>query len=63
MPGVLATINGILADSGDDITAQYLSTRAEQGYVVTDTPDPLPAEALAKLAESEHTIWLRTWDA
>lgn len=63
VPGVLASINGVLADSGDNITAQYLSTRGEQGYVVTDTPDPLPAEALAKLRESEHTIWLRTWDA
>lgn len=63
VPGVLATINGVLADSGDNITGQYLSTRGEQGYVVTDTPDPLPAEALAKLAESEHTIWLRTWES
>ncbi|GAA4378979.1 phosphoglycerate dehydrogenase [Nocardioides caricicola] len=63
VPGVLAGINGILADSGDNITAQYLSTRGEQGYVVTDTPDPLPDEALAKLAESEHTIWLRTWES
>lgn len=63
VPGVLALINGVLADSGDNITGQYLSTRGEQGYVVTDTPDPLPADALAKLAESEHTIWLRTWDS
>jgi D-3-phosphoglycerate dehydrogenase / 2-oxoglutarate reductase len=63
VPGVLADVNRILAESGDNITAQYLSTRGEQGYVVTDTPDPLPAEALDKLAQSEHTIWLRTWDA
>ena len=63
VPGVLASINNVLADSGDNITAQYLSTRGEQGYVVTDTPDPLPDEALAKLAESEHTIWMRTWES
>lgn len=63
VPGVLADINRILADSGDNITAQYLSTRGQQGYVVTDTPDPLPGDALAKLAESGHAIWLRTWDA
>ena len=63
VPGVLAQVNRILAEGGDNITAQYLSTRGEQGYVVTDTLDPLPAEALAKLAQSEHTIWLRTWDA
>jgi D-3-phosphoglycerate dehydrogenase len=63
VPGVLAEVNRILADGGDNITAQYLSTRGEQGYVVTDTPDPLPERALAWLAESDHTIWLRTWDA
>jgi D-3-phosphoglycerate dehydrogenase len=63
VPGVLADVNRILAEGGDNINAQYLSTRGEQGYVVTDTLDPLPDEALAKLAQSEHCIWLRTWDA
>jgi D-3-phosphoglycerate dehydrogenase len=63
VPGVLAGVNGVLADAGANVTGQYLSTRGEQGYVVTDTLDPLPADALAKLTESEHTIWLRTWDA
>ena len=63
VPGVLADVNRILAEGGDNIEAQYLSTRGEQGYVVTDTPDRLPAEALDKLAQSEHTIWLRTWSA
>jgi D-3-phosphoglycerate dehydrogenase len=63
VPGVLASVNGVLADAGANVTGQYLSTRGEQGYVVTDTLDPLPEDALAKLRESEHTIWLRTWDA
>ena len=63
VPGVLAGVNGVLADAGANVSGQYLSTRGEQGYVVTDTLDPLPEDALAKLAESEHTIWLRTWDA
>jgi D-3-phosphoglycerate dehydrogenase len=62
IPGVLAGVNGVLADAGANVTGQYLSTRGEQGYVVTDTLDPLPEDALAKLAESEHTIWLRTWE-
>ena len=44
----------MLADAGANITGQYLATRGEQGYVVTDTLDPLPEDALAKLAESEH---------
>lgn len=63
IPGVLAEVNRILAEGGDNITAQYLSTRGEQGYVVTDTLDPLPEAALAKLTEADYTIWLRTWDA
>ena len=63
VPGVLASVNGVLADAGANITGQYLATRGEQGYVVTDTLDPLPSDTLAKLAESEPAIWLRTWDA
>jgi D-3-phosphoglycerate dehydrogenase len=62
-PGVLAGVNGVLADANANVTGQFLSTRGEQGYVVTDTLDPLPEDALAKLTESPHTIWLRTWDA
>jgi D-3-phosphoglycerate dehydrogenase len=63
VPGVLARVNDALADAGANVTGQYLSTRGEQGYVVTDTLDPLPEDSLAKLRESEHTLWLRTWDA
>ena len=60
---MLAEVNRILAEGGDNISAQYLSTRGEQGYVVTDTLDPLPEAALSQLAEADYTIWLRTWDA
>jgi D-3-phosphoglycerate dehydrogenase len=63
VPGVLASINRVLADAGDNVTAQYLSTRGDLGYVVTDTNDPLPEEALGKLAQAEHTRWLRTYNA
>ena len=63
VPGELAGVNSVLADANANVTGQYLSTRGEQGYVVTDTLDQLPADALAKLVESPHTIWLRTWDA
>lgn len=63
VPGVLASVNGVLADAGANVTGQYLATRGEQGYVVTDTLDPLPEDALAKLTEAETAIWLRTWDA
>ncbi len=63
VPGVLASVNDLLADANANVTGQYLSTRGQQGYVVTDTLDPLPQDALAKLAEASHTVWLRTWDA
>jgi D-3-phosphoglycerate dehydrogenase / 2-oxoglutarate reductase len=61
VPGVLAGINQVLAENGDNVTAQFLATRGEQGYVVTDADEPLSEAALDKLRQSEHTIWLRTW--
>lgn len=63
VPGVLASVNDLLADANANVTGQYLSTRGQQGYVITDTLDPLPQDALAKLADADHSIWLRTWDA
>jgi len=63
VPGVLAGVNQVLADQGDNVVGQYLSTRGEQGYVVTDAVDPVSEEALKALVENPHTIWLRTWQA
>jgi D-3-phosphoglycerate dehydrogenase / 2-oxoglutarate reductase len=63
VPGELAGVNSVLADANANVSGQYLSTRGEQGYVLTDTLDPLPEDSLAKLAESPHAIWLRTWSA
>jgi D-3-phosphoglycerate dehydrogenase / 2-oxoglutarate reductase len=60
-PGVLAGINKVLLDSGVNVVGQALSTRGERGYVVTDTDDVIPDEALADLRRSPHTVWLRTW--
>jgi len=62
VPGVLVGLNQVLAEHGDNVTGQYLSTRGEQGYVVTDADAPLSEAALARLRHSPHTIWLRTWD-
>ncbi|MDP3714638.1 MAG: phosphoglycerate dehydrogenase [Mycobacteriales bacterium] len=54
-PGVLATVNGVLAQHGLNIEAQVLGTRGGLGYVITDVapfdaPDVL--EALACLPET-----------
>ena len=62
VPGVLAEVNQVLADQGGNVTGQYLATRGEQGYVVTDV-ETLSPDALAELQASPHTIWLRTWTA
>ena len=48
---------------GDNVVGQYLATRGEQGYVVTDASEPISEAALDKLRSSPHTIWLRTYDA
>ncbi len=61
VPGVLASVNQALADQQANVTAQYLATRGEQGYVVTDVATELPESALAGLRDAESTIWLRTY--
>ena len=61
VPGVLAGINALLADTGVNVVGQSLSTRGEQAYVVTDTDTVLPDAALSGLLASPHTVWLRSW--
>jgi len=63
VPGVLAEVNNVLAAEGANVTGQYLATKGEQGYVVTDTSEPISETALSKLQASPHTIWLRSYDA
>jgi D-3-phosphoglycerate dehydrogenase len=61
VPGVLASVNQVLADQESNVTAQYLATRGEQGYVVTDVAAALPDNALEDLRRADSTIWLRTY--
>jgi len=63
VPGVLAEVNHYLAEAGANVVGQYLATRGEQGYVVTDATAPVGEAALDKLSSSPQTIWLRTYDA
>ncbi len=63
VPGVLAEVNQLVADSGANVTGQYLATTGEQGYVVTDVDGPLPQDVLAKLGGSEHCLWVRGFEA
>jgi D-3-phosphoglycerate dehydrogenase len=59
VPGVLATMNGVLADFGVNIEGQMLATRGELGYVVTDAGAPLSAALLDKLEGLPETVRLR----
>jgi D-3-phosphoglycerate dehydrogenase / 2-oxoglutarate reductase len=59
VPGVLATVNGVLADFGVNIESQVLSTRGELGYVVTDVGGQLSPELIDKLGSLSETVRLR----
>jgi D-3-phosphoglycerate dehydrogenase / 2-oxoglutarate reductase len=59
VPGVLATVNGVLADSRVNIERQVLSTRGELGYVITDVASELTPELLDKLESLPETVRLR----
>jgi D-3-phosphoglycerate dehydrogenase len=59
VPGVLASVTKALADQQANISAQYLSTRGELGYVVTDVDAHLSEESLEGLRAADSTIWLR----
>ncbi|MBD3923876.1 phosphoglycerate dehydrogenase [Nocardioides cavernae] len=61
VPGVLANLNAVFAEAGDNVIGQHLSTRDHLGYVVTDASEPLSAAAVDELRRSEHCVWLRTW--
>lgn len=63
VPGVLAEVNNLFAESGVNIAAQYLATSGEQGYVVTDIEGDLPEAAAAELDNSANKIWLQSWNA
>ncbi|HLM22711.1 MAG TPA: phosphoglycerate dehydrogenase, partial [Propionibacteriaceae bacterium] len=59
VPGVLATVNGLLANAHVNIESQVLSTRGELGYVITDVAGPLTAEVIDKLQSMPETVRLR----
>jgi D-3-phosphoglycerate dehydrogenase len=58
-PGVLAAINGVLAGDGVNIDAQYLGTRGEVGYVITDVGADLETSTCDALEKLPETIRLR----
>jgi D-3-phosphoglycerate dehydrogenase len=59
VPGVMATVNGILAEHKVNVEAQLLGTRGEVGYVVTDVSATYTDEMLEQLRSLPETIRLR----
>jgi D-3-phosphoglycerate dehydrogenase len=58
-PGVLATVNSLLAEHGVNIDGQLLSTRGTLGYVVTDIGAEPTDDVVAALQALPETVRLR----
>ena len=58
-PGVLARVNGIVAEHGLNIEGQVLSTRGSLGYVVSDFSSGLSAAVVRDLGQLDEVVRLR----
>ena len=59
MPGILASINTILAANGANIESQYLKTNENVGYVITDINKKYSKDMLKELKQIPNTIKYR----
>ncbi|MCC5945241.1 MAG: phosphoglycerate dehydrogenase [Bernardetiaceae bacterium] len=59
VPGILAQINQILAESQANIVGQYLKTNETVGYVITDVDKQYSKHLIEKLKSIEHTMRFR----
>lgn len=59
VPGILAKINGILAEENINILGQYLKTSENVGYVITDVNKSYNTDTLKKLKQIPDTIRFR----
>jgi len=59
VPGVLATINGLLAEHKVNIESQLLGTRGDLGYVLTDVSVDYPPAVLDALGAMDETVRVR----
>jgi D-3-phosphoglycerate dehydrogenase len=59
VPGVLARVNGLLAESGVNVEGQLLGTRGELGYVVTDSASGTTQAIVDQIRAMPETIRLR----
>jgi D-3-phosphoglycerate dehydrogenase len=59
VPGVLARVNGLLAEGGVNVEAQLLATRGDIGYVVTDSASGTTQAIVDQIRALPETIRLR----
>jgi D-3-phosphoglycerate dehydrogenase len=59
VPGVLARVNGVLAEHGVNIEAQLLGTRGDLGYSVTDIRVDYERDVVRELTVLPETVRLR----
>jgi hypothetical protein len=59
VPGVLAAVNGILADHGVNVEGQLLGTRAGLGYVLSDIGVDYAPDVVQALHAMPETVRLR----
>ncbi|TAM85895.1 MAG: phosphoglycerate dehydrogenase, partial [Jatrophihabitans sp.] len=59
VPGVLARVNGLLAEAGVNVEAQLLATRGDIGYVVTDSASGTTQAVVDQIRALPETIRLR----
>ncbi len=59
VPGVLARINGLLAEHSVNVEAQLLGTRGEIGYVVTDSASGTTQAIVDEIRAMPETVRLR----
>ena len=58
-PGVMATVNALLAEHGVNIDGQLLATHGHYGYVVTDVGENIPDSAIEAIRNMPETRRLR----
>jgi D-3-phosphoglycerate dehydrogenase / 2-oxoglutarate reductase len=58
-PGVLGTLNQVLAEHEVNVVGQVLATRGHLGYVVTDTDSPVTPEVVKALDAIDGTVRMR----
>lgn len=59
VPGILAKINSIYANNNINIQAQFLKTKEDIGYVITDISTDYKTDILDEIKKIEHTIRFR----